>query len=109
MHEPGTPPDEGRAKTPGPVSERDDAMRRAIDRQAERRRRFRPAGPIGLLVLGGTAGLLFVVPILLGAYLGRWIDAHSAGYSVRWTVSLIVLGIVVGGYNVYRFFKGMGQ
>jgi len=89
------------------VGERDEAMRRAIDHEVERRRRFRPAGMIGLLVMGGTAGLLIVVPILLGAYLGRWLDAQFAGYSVRWTVSFIVLGIAVGGYNVYRFLKAL--
>ncbi|HUL68073.1 MAG TPA: AtpZ/AtpI family protein [Burkholderiaceae bacterium] len=89
------------------MGERDEAMRRAIDHEVERRRRFRPAGMIGLLVMGGTAGLLIVVPILLGAYLGRWLDAQFAGYSVRWTVSFIVLGIAVGGYNVYRFLKAL--
>jgi len=49
------------------------------------------------------------VPILIGAYAGRWLDTQFAGYSVRWTVSLIVLGLVVGSYNVYRFFKGLGE
>jgi ATP synthase protein I len=91
------------------MSERDESLRRQIDQQIARRRRFRPAGPIGLLVTGGTAGLLFIVPILIGAYGGRWLDSQFTGYSVRWTVSLIMLGIVVGGYNVYRFFKGLGE
>ncbi|WP_454763818.1 AtpZ/AtpI family protein [Cupriavidus campinensis] len=85
------------------MSQRDDDLRNALGRQVERRRRYRPAGPIGLMVTGGTIGLLFVVPLLLGAYLGRWLDTHLPGYSVRWTVSLIVLGIAVGIYNVYRF------
>ena len=64
-----------------------------------------PAGWIGMLFYGGTLGLLFVAPIVLGAYLGRWLDTLAAGYSVRWTVSLIVLGIVTGGYNVFRFIQ----
>jgi ATP synthase protein I len=91
------------------MTERDDSLRRAIDHQVERRRRFRPAGPIGLLVTGGTVGLLFTVPILIGAYCGRWIDAQLSGYSVRWTVSLIVLGVAVGSYNAYRFLRGLGR
>jgi len=65
----------------------------------------RPATWVGILFYGGTLGLLFVVPIVAGAYLGRWLDTLSAGYSVRWTVSLIVLGIGVGGYNVVRFLQ----
>ncbi|QPK61734.1 AtpZ/AtpI family protein [Methylomonas sp. LL1] len=65
----------------------------------------RPATWIGMLFYGGTLGLLFVVPIVAGAYLGRWLDTLASGYSVRWTVSLIVLGIVVGGYNVVRFLQ----
>jgi ATP synthase protein I len=58
-----------------------------------------------MLLYGGTLGLMFVVPIVAGAYLGRWLDTLVAGYSVRWTVSLIVLGIVVGAYNVIRFLQ----
>lgn len=88
------------------MSKRDDMLRERLDTQIERRRRFKPSGPIGLILIGGTVGLLFVVPLLLGAYLGRWIDSRLAGYSVRWTISLIVLGIAVGAYNVYRFLKG---
>ncbi|HUN94404.1 MAG TPA: AtpZ/AtpI family protein [Burkholderiaceae bacterium] len=91
------------------MSGNDERMRAALERQVARRKRFRPAGPIGIVLVGGTAGLLFVVPLLLGAYVGRWLDSKMAGYSVRWTVSLIVLGICVGGYNVYRFIKGLGE
>ncbi|MDN0083925.1 AtpZ/AtpI family protein [Crenobacter sp. SG2305] len=91
------------------MSRRDDNLRDSLKIQLERRRRFKPSGPIGLILIGGTVGLLFVVPLLLGAYLGRWLDSNQSGYSVRWTVSLIVLGIVIGAYNVYRFLKGLDQ
>lgn len=49
----------------------------------------------------GTLGLLFVVPVIVGAYVGRWLDSLSAGYSMRWTLSLIVLGVGVGAVSVY--------
>ena len=65
-----------------------------------------PATWAGLLFSGGVLGLLFVVPIIGGAYLGRWLDTLLSGYSVRWTLSLIVLGIAVGAYNVFRFLQG---
>jgi ATP synthase protein I len=80
-----------------------ETTRRDVRRLDDKARR--PATWVGMLFYGGTLGLLFVVPIVAGAYLGRWLDTLAAGYSVRWTVSLIVLGIVVGGYNVFRFLQ----
>ncbi|CAJ0780262.1 AtpZ/AtpI family protein [Ralstonia chuxiongensis] len=91
------------------MNKRDEQLRGNLERQVTRRRRFQPAGPIGLLLTGGTVGLLFIVPLLIGAYLGRWLDSLSTAYSARWTVSLIILGVIIGGYNVYRFLKGLGS
>ena len=53
----------------------------------------------------GVLGLLFVLPVIGGAYLGQWIDSLIAGYSMRWTLSLIFLGIVIGVVNVYYFIR----
>ena len=53
----------------------------------------------------GTLGLLFVLPVIGGAYLGHWLDSLATGYSIRWTVSLILLGVFVGAVNVYLFIK----
>lgn len=77
---------------------------RDVQRIEEKERR--PARFIvGIVLYGGTLGLLFVVPIVAGAYLGRWIDSLMSGYSVRWTISLILLGIALGAYNVMYFLK----
>ncbi len=91
------------------MSTDDDKLRQTLPGQIRRLREARGAGVLGLLVSGGTAGLLLTVPLVLGAYLGRWIDERSPGYSVRWTVNLILLGLAVGVYNVYRFFKERGR
>ena len=48
---------------------------------------------------------MFVLPVVGGAYLGYWLDSLAAGYSVRWTVSLLLLGVVVGALNVYLFIR----
>jgi ATP synthase protein I len=80
-----------------------DQTRRDVERLERHERE--PATLVGLLVYGGTVGLLFIVPTVLGAYLGRWLDSIARGYSVRWTVSCIVLGIAIGGYNAWRFLK----
>jgi len=49
----------------------------------------------------GTLGLVFVLPVILGAYLGNWLDEMRSGYSEHWTLSLLFLGIIIGAVNVY--------
>lgn len=60
---------------------------------------------IGQTIYIGTLGLLFVIPVIAGAYLGQWLDSLATGYSMRWTLSLIFLGVVIGALNVYLFIK----
>ena len=60
---------------------------------------------LGQTVYVGTLGLLLVVPVVIGAYLGQWMDSLDEGYFIRWTISLIVLGVVIGGVNVYLFVR----
>ena len=59
----------------------------------------------GQTIFLGTLGLVFILPIIAGAYLGRWIDSRLAGYSIRWTLSLIFLGLIIGGVNAYLMFR----
>jgi ATP synthase protein I len=73
-------------------------------RRIERAQRERDSLLAQTTFLGSIAGL-FVVPIVGGAYLGRWLDGLQQGYSVRWTVSLIVLGVAIGAVNVYLYLK----
>lgn len=60
---------------------------------------------LGQTVYIGTLGLLFVLPVVGGAYLGRWLDSLVAGYSIRWTMSLILVGVFVGALNVYLLIR----
>jgi ATP synthase protein I len=53
----------------------------------------------------GTLGLVMVLPVITGAYLGRWLDGMMAGYSMRWTLSLLLTGVVIGILNVYFLIK----
>jgi ATP synthase protein I len=53
----------------------------------------------------GVLGLLFVLPVVAGAYLGRWLDKMVEGYSIRWTLSLIFLGLVIGIINVWLHLR----
>ncbi len=53
----------------------------------------------------GTLGLLFVLPVIAGAYFGRWLDNHAAGYSIRWTMAMLFAGIIIGAVNAYLFIR----
>jgi len=53
----------------------------------------------------GVLALLFILPVVGGAYLGIWIDSMQSGYSVRWTFSLIILGVIIGVMNVYLYIR----
>jgi ATP synthase protein I len=50
----------------------------------------------------GVGGWLFVIPIVAGAYLGRYLDKKIGGIS--WTITFIIIGIAVGIYNFWYFY-----
>jgi ATP synthase protein I len=53
----------------------------------------------------GTIGIMIALPIVIGAYLGSWLDDQLSGFSVSWTISLIVLGVLVGAINVVLLIR----
>ena len=85
----------------------DRQLRKAVEREAGRLQRAERERSrlIAQTVYLGSLALMFVVPVVAGAYLGRWIDGMFAGYSIRFTVSLIVLGVAIGAVNVYLFVR----
>jgi len=82
-------------------------LRKQVERQAKRMQKAERERPtlIGQTVYVGTLGLLFVLPMAGGAYLGYWLDRQSEGYSVHWTISMILLGVFIGALNVYLFIR----
>jgi len=84
-----------------------DELRRQVERQVRRMEKSERDRPtlLGQTVYLGAIGLLFVLPVIGGAYLGQWLDSLASGYSIRWTVSLILLGVFVGAVNVYLFIR----
>ncbi|MDX2493501.1 MAG: AtpZ/AtpI family protein [Desulfuromusa sp.] len=84
-----------------------DELRKQAERQAQRMKKAERERStlLGQTVYIGTLGLLFVLPMVGGAYFGRWLDSLVAGYSVRWTMSFIFIGVMIGAINVYLFIK----
>lgn len=53
----------------------------------------------------GTLGIVFILPVIVGAYLGHWLDERFSDFSVSWTISLVIIGVIVGGINVYLMIR----
>lgn len=78
-------------------------LKRRIENQVKRIKKADRERPnlLSQTVYVGTLGLVMVLPIIGGAYLGHWLDSITSGYSMRWTLGLLIAGIVVGMFNVY--------
>jgi ATP synthase protein I len=55
----------------------------------------------------GVGGWLLALPIVGGAYLGKYLDKKIGGSGgISWTITFIIIGIAVGFYNLwYNFMK----
>ena len=82
-------------------------LRKRVEQQARRMKQAEKDRPtlISQTVYMVTLGLVFVLPVVGGAYLGRWLDSLVQGYYVRWTLSMLFLGIIIGAVNVYLFIR----
>ncbi|MBO8142472.1 MAG: AtpZ/AtpI family protein [Firmicutes bacterium] len=100
----GPPPEKGGRDALRRDRER---FRREVASQEARQRRFRREGVKGFwfgLASFGMVGWSIAVPTLLGVALGLWLDARLGG-GTRYTLSLLVAGIVLGGLNVWRWLR----
>ena len=82
-------------------------LKKKIESQIKRMKKAEHDRPnlLAQTVYIGTLGLVMVLPIIAGAYLGHWLDSLMAGYSTRWTLSLLFTGLVIGVFNVYFLIK----
>ncbi|QDV08097.1 Putative F0F1-ATPase subunit (ATPase_gene1) [Planctomycetes bacterium Poly30] len=87
-------------KLPGPRQ----GLAAEVDAMARRKLRARRDGTGAWLGLGtmGVIGWSVVVPTLLGATLGLWLDRHHGG-SRSWTLTLLVGGLVLGCANAWHW------
>lgn len=82
-------------------------LRKSVAQQVKRMQRAEKERPTLLAqsVFMGTLALLFILPVIVGAYLGNWLDDRAQGYSVHWTIGLIIVGLVIGMMNVYLYIR----
>lgn len=89
------------------MTEPDEKLRKSVEDQARRMEKAQRDQPtlLAQTAFVGTLGLLFAVPVVIGAYVGLWLDHRLEGYSIHWTLLMITLGILVGAFNVYWFVR----
>lgn len=82
-------------------------LRRSVENEARRMKKAEQDRRtlLSQTVYLGTVGLLFVLPLVGGAYLGLWLDERASDYSVYWTIVMMVIGLVLGAINVYLFIR----
>lgn len=85
----------------------DSKLKKQLQQQAKRIKKAEEEKPtlLSQTVFTGVLGLLLVLPIIAGAYIGNWLDNLLDYYSIKWTLGLIMLGVFIGAINVYLFIK----
>ncbi len=69
-----------------------------------RARRDRSQGVWFGLGMMGLIGWSVVVPTVVGAALGRWLDSrHTGQHSFSWTLALLAAGLAIGCWNAWRW------
>ena len=75
-----------------------DDLDQAVHTRRERHERWEREGERSIgqnIAMIGALGWAIVTPILIGIFLGRWLD-HRFLMGVFWTLSLMFLGLVLG-------------
>jgi ATP synthase protein I len=82
----------------------EDPFVREVRRQAERARVAQRLTFWQGLGLVGSVGWMVALPTLIGAFLGRWIDAR-AGTGIFWTLTLLFVGLAFGCAGAWRHVR----
>jgi ATP synthase protein I len=74
-----------------------------VRRKVQARCRSTPGAWLGLGAMG-LIGWSIVLPTLLGAALGLWLDKRYPG-ARSWTLALLIGGLVLGCFNAWRWLS----
>ena len=85
---------------PGP-----DGLADAVRKQRERERYWLKEGVPSVARFAGQIGVLgwiIVAPMLIGLFIGRWMD-HTFGTGIFWSAPLLLLGAVLGCWSAWKW------
>lgn len=84
--------------------EPEEAMRDSVRRRKEQISRFEKSRPQSIaeyLSLIGSLGWLVIAPILIGIFVGRWLD-RLMGLQIFWSATLVLVGAVAGSWLAWK-------
>ncbi|HEY0265980.1 MAG TPA: AtpZ/AtpI family protein [Rhizomicrobium sp.] len=87
------------------TSPESDPLAQSVRRRTERHRRWLRDGEPTVarrLAQIGVLGWIVVTPMLLGMFLGRWLDRLSNS-GIFWTAPLLLLGLGLGCWSAWRW------
>lgn len=82
-------------------------FKKSIDKQASWFEKWRKKGILWeKVMIVGAIGWMIVLPMVIGGYLGNYLDKHSMMQSgdISWTMTFILLGLIIAIYSVWRVF-----
>ncbi len=85
-------------------AEQDPLVKEVRVRGERYRRRLRDGEPSVARRLAqiGVLGWMIVVPMLIGLFLGRWLDGMF-GSGLFWTAPLLMLGLALGCWSAWKW------
>ncbi len=91
----------------GPRPPHDEEMAAVARRQSKRCRHWLTEGEPSIARFVGQIGVLgwiVVAPILIGLFIGRWLD-HRFGTGIFWSAPLLLVGVVIGSFSAWKWIK----
>ncbi|HTQ71080.1 MAG TPA: AtpZ/AtpI family protein [Acidocella sp.] len=87
--------------------EEQDPLLRGVKKRGERHRRWRREGEASValrLAQIGVLGWIIVVPMLIGLFLGRWLDRvlHAGLFC---TAPLLMVGLGIGCWSAWKWMN----
>jgi len=79
----------------------------SVQRHLGRRKRWLREGDPTLTRLFarvGVLGWMIVAPMLLGLWLGHWLDRHF-GSGIFWSAPLLLAGLVIGCWSAWKWMQ----
>lgn len=93
--------------TPENTPSDQDPLVQGIRLHSERHRRWLREGDPSVarrLAQIGVLGWIIVTPMLIGIFIGRWLD-RSFHSGLFWTAPLLMLGVVLGCWSAWKWIK----